>query len=76
MVVVPADTPVTSPLPSTVATPVTVLLQLPLPPPTSLSDSVAVPQIADAPDKVPATGSAFTVIIFVAAAVPQLLFIV
>ena len=70
MVIVPADTPFTLPDPSTVATPVAVLLQAPpeavsLKPVTELTHTVAVPVI------VPADGNGLTVTTSVAAAVPQ-----
>ena len=71
MVAVPADTPFTLPDPSTVATPVAVLLHAPpeavsLKPVAEPAHTVAVPVI------VPADGNGFTVTTAVAAAVQPL----
>jgi hypothetical protein len=73
MTVVPAAIPVAIPLTEPiVAIPVAELLQIP--PDTVLVNPAVAPTFTvDAPDKVPGKGSAFTVIIFVAFAVPQLL---
>ena len=71
MVVAPMAAPVTKPLVPMVAAEGFVLLQTP---PTAMSDSVvdAPLQSVDAPLILPATGLALTVIIAVAATVPQL----
>lgn len=72
MVVVPSDTPATSPDVLIVAIPVALLLQVP-PEMPSLSKLVEVGHTISVPVIAPAFGSGFTVITCVAAAVPQLL---
>ena len=77
IVAVPAATPVTKPVVAfTVATAVLLLLQVPPLRPLLLNVAFAPAQTVAAPLTVPALGSAFTVIIFVAAEVPQLFAIV
>ena len=70
MIAVPDDTPITVPVLPTVATVVTVLLQAP-PVVASLNPVVEPAQTVAAPVMAPADGNGFTVIIDVAAAVPQ-----
>ena len=68
---VPADTPVTTPVEATVATPVE--LELHVPPPAASVRLVVVPtHSVGVPVIVPATGSGFTVMVLVAVKVPQL----
>ena len=71
MVTLPADTPVTTPLLFTVAIAVLLLLQVP-PDVTSANVMVELTQTLDEPVIAATTGNAFTVIDFVALAVPQL----
>ena len=69
---VPAATPVTSPVPPTVAIPGLTLLQIP-PPAASVKFVVVVGHTIKPPVIAPATGAGFTVTTAVAATVPQLL---
>ena len=71
MVEVPAATPVTTPVPLTVAIPGLTLLHIPAPAP-SVRLVVEVGQTVNTPDIIPAFGVALTVTTAVAAATPQL----
>ena len=70
MIVVPGATPVTTPVGSTVATAVVVLLHMP-PVATSVKFILVPGQRVNRPVMAPATGSGFTVTTAVAVTVPQ-----